>query len=39
MSSRYDELVEKYDLRYDDWGPEEEEQREWDRKLAAGEIA
>ena len=39
MSSRYDELVEKYDLRYDDWTAEEEEQAEWDRKLAAGEIA
>ncbi len=31
-------LVEKYDLMYDDWGPEIEEQREWDRKLQAGEI-
>ena len=32
------DLVEKYDLRYDDWGPEIEEQAEWDRKLRAGEI-
>ena len=32
------DLVEKYDLLYDDWTPELEEQEEWDRKLAAGEI-
>ena len=30
--------IEKYSLRYDDWTPEEEEQREWDRKFQAGEI-
>ena len=34
----YRELVEKYALDYDDWTPELEEQREWDRKLKAGEI-
>lgn len=36
--SMLNQLIEKYDLMYDDWGPEIEEQREWDRKLAAGEI-
>lgn len=36
--SMLNQLIEKYDLMYDDWGPEINEQREWDRKLAAGEI-
>ena len=32
------DLVEKYDLLYDDWSAEEEEQAEWDRKALAGEV-
>lgn len=32
------DLIEKYDLLYDDWSAEEAEQEEWDRKLKSGEV-